>query len=452
MSTANRWVPLALALAWASPAKADAPVRYVVRSDADLAHLDVEVCFEDAPSPALIPGIAGAAPALIDARDAAGRSLPTARGRIDLSGVPAGGCVRYRVDLARALSASRFAGRFGSDVVTSAGAWLWRPPRLPHHASVRFDLPSGITAATPWPRERGVHRLDASAFQRPCFMAFGRFTPVTFARGGAQIEAVRLGDGWQLDHGGVQRWLTRVVDGVSTVQGRFPVDRLLVVMVPSGGAGIGFGMVRRGGGHSVGFVVGPESSENDLEQSWVAWHELSHLLLPPLPQRDAWLYEGLATYYQEILPARAGVHTASRAWSSLLAGFDRGARATTGNALHEDASAMHRTGAFSRVYWAGTAFVLEADVALRARGSSLDEALARGASAWRSTRDVWSSERVCALWDREVLGPMRARYADAVAFPSVDELLARLGVHREARAVELGDGPLRAVRDAITSP
>ncbi len=438
-------------LAWAAPVRAEAPLRYTVRADAGLQRLDVEVCFDVVP-PALTPGIAAAGPALVEARGAEGRALPVARGQIDSSSLSAGDCLRYRVDLSRALSATRFAGRFGGDVMSSAGTWLWRPARIQHGgAGVRFELPRGIVAATPWPREGGVHHLDASAFQRPCFMAFTRATPIRFARDRAELEVVRLGEGWRIDDAGTERWLARVIDGVSTVQGRFPVDRLLVVMVPSGGPGVGFGMVRRGGGHSVAFVVGPRSSAEDLEQSWVPWHELSHLLLPALPQRDAWLYEGLATYYQEVLPARMGVRTPRQAWSNLLDGFGRGAAALTGHALREDAQTMQRTGAFSRVYWGGTAFVLQADVTLRRHGSSLDEALARAAGRWRGSQRVWSSERVCELLDGALLGPLCARYAASTTFPDLDPLLTRLGIRDEGGRAVLGEGPERALRVAITT-
>src|SRR5262249_3321655 len=151
---------------------------------------------------------------------------------------------------------------------------------------------------------------------------------------------------------------------------------------------------------SVAFVIGRSSSAEDLEQSWVTWHELSHLQLPALPQRDAWLYEGLATYYQEILPARLGVQTPEQAWLDIVEGFDRGARVAPHHPLARESETMMETGSFGRVYWAGTAFMLEADVALRERGSSLDESVRRGARDWRETTAVWSSQRVCGAWDR----------------------------------------------------
>ncbi len=453
-------IALALALAPAGVLATgegdEAPTfHYRIGADEALTHLWVEVCFDGAPPSALIPGIDAAAPALSEARDASGRALPVRGGRIDLASLPAGSCVRYRVDLDEARRASRFSGRFARDVITSAGAWLWRPARLPRGgATARFELPRGIAAAMPWPREGDRYRLDRSAFQRASFTAIGRFAPQRFERRGAELEVVRLGEGWQLDDAGTRRWLERVVDGVSTVQGRFPVERLLVLLVPVPGDEVGFGMVRRGGGYSIGLMIGVESTPEQLLASWVPWHELSHLQLPSLPQRDAWLYEGVATYYQEVVPARLGVKSDREAWRQLAAGFERGANAGAGETLAREADAMPRTGSYMHVYWSGTAFALDADVALRARGSSLDRAISEVARSWRGGDDgAWTSDRICARWDRTldaaILRPLRARYAARVGFPPIARLLERLGVARSGRRVELRDAELSSIRDAI---
>lgn len=117
---------------------------------------------------------------------------------------------------------------------------------------------------------------------------------------------------------------------------------------------------------------------------------------------------------------------------------------------------MMETGAFQRVYWAGTAFSLEADVSLRRRGASLDGALTRAAPAWRNDTRVWTSARVCALWDRRVeaaiLSPLRTRYASLVEFPDTPRLLAMLGVRARGERVELRRAELSGVRDAIMRP
>lgn len=429
-----------------------APLRYRVRTDAALTRMDVDVCFRGAPARVLTPGLEAAAPALIEARDEAGRPLPVRAGRIELAGVRPGTCVRYRLDLDRALAAARFSDRHGADVLTSAGAWLWRPAQLGSGgAQLRFDLPPGLSASTPWPRRDGEHLLDRSAFQRPSFTAFGRFRPHRMQRAGARIEVVRLGGGGSLDDAGIERALAPVIDGVASVRGRFPVAQLLVVLVPTEGAGIRFGMVRRGGGHSVALLTGRDSTAEELARSWVSWHELSHLLLPSLPPRDAWLYEGLATYYQEVLPARMGLKTPEDAWSALLGGLDRGARSVPRGTLTEASGTMLRTGAFMRVYWSGAAFALDADVALRRRGSSLDRVLAE--PSVRDDDSAWSSERLFAAWDRSagspILAPLGLRYASEARFPDAGPLLARLGVGRDGGRAVLREAELSHLRDAI---
>lgn len=438
------------------PTSASAAPRlaYRVGADAALERLNVSVCFGGPAPEALVPGLSAAADALVDAHDGSGAPLPVREGRIDLAGVGPDDCVRYRVDVDAALRGSRLSMRVGGDVLTSQGAWLWRPPSLPTSgATLRFELPPGVRAATPWPRSGDDLLLGPSAFERPAFMAFGRFTPQVILRQRARVEVVCLGPGWDVDDAGVERWMSTAIDGVSTVQGRFPVDRLLVLLIPGGGRGIGFGMVRRGGGHSVAFLVGRHSTPDEMLESWVTWHELSHLQLPALPQEEAWLYEGLATYYQEVLPARMGIHTARHAWGQIVDGLSRGARGGTGRSLTDEATNMGQTRAYQRVYWAGTAFALEADVALRARGSSLDAALAASAPRWRDDLSVFSGRDVCRAWDETVdeptTCPLRLRFARGVDFPPTDALLERLGITGEGAAVP---APLDGIRDAITQP
>ncbi|MCZ7681384.1 MAG: hypothetical protein M5U28_22360 [Sandaracinaceae bacterium] len=123
--------------------------RYRVRSDPEVQRLRVEVCFEGAPPLALVPGIDAAAHALTDARDAGRRPLPVRGGRVDLRSLPAGACMSYGVDLDEARRASRFSGRFARDVMTSAGAWLWRPARIRGAAP---PCASSSRAACPPPR------------------------------------------------------------------------------------------------------------------------------------------------------------------------------------------------------------------------------------------------------------------------------------------------------------
>lgn len=431
--------------------------RYEIRTDGALEHMDVRVCFEGATALRMAPGVAPTGAALRGASDARG-PLPIVRGMIDTSRVGRG-CIEYRIDLDVAVQHGGYGGRIGRDIVVTAGAWLWRPARMPAGvtAEARFFLPPSIREAVPWPREGGVYRLDATAFGRSSFTAFGAFRPLEAERAGARFTIVRVDDrDWSLDDAELQRWLDRTADGVATVQGRFPVDRALILLVPGGGEGVGFGMVRRGGGISVAFIVGKRTpDERELLASWVPWHELSHLLLPALPVRDAWFYEGLATYYQEVLRARAGIQSPQDAWRELAAGFDRGSSERSSRTLADASAAMMQTREFLRVYWSGTSFFLQADLAMRERGSSLDQALAHGAARWRGDLGEWSSERICQLWDTpleaEILRPMRTRYAQRTDFPDAWALLRRLGIARDDDRIVLRQAELSHVRDAIMS-
>lgn len=114
---------------------------------------------------------------------------------------------------------------------------------------------------------------------------------------------------------------------------------------------------------------------------------------------------------------------------------------------------MMRTGAFSRVYWAGTVFALQADVTLRERGSSLDRAVTEAGRRWRGDLSLHDSRDVCASWDRPfgsgVLRPLRDRYAEGVGFPGTSRLLSRLGVTRQNGEVALRRAELSRMRDAI---
>lgn len=432
-------------------------VRYVVSMDASLEAMRVRVCFEGAPPARLGPGIREAGSALVDARNAAGDRLPIRNGDIVLVGVAPGECIHYRIDVDEARRASRFSGRYGVDFVASQGVWLWRDrSAVPAGgASIRFELPEGLHVSTPWPQNGRWQHLGASAFRRPAFVAFGRREPLVIEREHVRVRMVRLGDGWNIDDAELGRWLEEAIDGIATVQGRFPVDDLLVVVVPGRGSGMGFAMVRRGGGYSAAFMIGRDATVEELRRSWVTWHELSHLHLPALPQQDAWLYEGLATYYQEVIPARLGIRSPEDAWGELLEGFERGSRSRTRGTLSEASESLFSTGAFTRVYWSGTVFGLEADVALRRRGGSLDRAIAGAARRWRGDLRLYSGAEVCAAWDApldaRVLRPLRDRYARRTGFPGTAQLLGRLGVTSTNGRVELRQAELSAVRDAIMS-
>jgi hypothetical protein len=203
-------------------------------------------------------------------------------------------------------------------------------------------------------------------------------------------------------------------------------------------------------------LLSTRATDASLNGEWVAVHELSHLLLPPINRDDSWLSEGLASYYQEILRGRSGLLDVDVAWASLLDGFARGKREARSRPLREASERMHNDFNFVSVYWGGAAIMLNLDTALRQKGRSLDELVA--AVRVREPVDVEfrSADEVISWFaasapDVDVQGIVATGLA--ARFPDVDGTLQALGVtHARGGKLVLDDNaPLAAIRRGISS-
>jgi len=170
---------------------------------------------------------------------------------------------------------------------------------------------------------------------------------------------------------------------------------------------------------------------------WVLVHELSHLLHPSIVNRDRWLSEGLASYYQNVLRARAGLLSDQWAWTELHAGFERGVRGTSpGRSLSEVSETMMRDHSFMRVYWSGAAIALLADVELRRRSGgskSLDTALAAFRDCCPPSDGRWSARelmrRLDQLTGETVFMDLYRENIDSDDFPDLQAVYRELGLH-----------------------
>jgi hypothetical protein len=95
---------------------------------------------------------------------------------------------------------------------------------------------------------------------------------------------------------------------------------------------------RRLVGPSILLLPASDATVGELESDWVAIHELSHLWMPRLYPGDRWLSEGIATYLQEVLRARCGLQSRTKAWTRIKEGFDRGRRSGTGRGVSAESS------------------------------------------------------------------------------------------------------------------
>ena len=443
--------------------------RYVVRFDPSLETLDVTVCFRGEAPERLYAGEASAAARLLRAEvrtaGAAVQELAREGRSIWLPRLPRGGCVGYVSEIDG--RGRRWWGRpLGDARLLKAASWLWRPsPRRDGAVgTIRFEPPDAMSVAVPWPaaEREGEYLLDERAFGFLTHTAFGRLERQVVAVPGGELDVVRLPGRLTIDAPSIARWLETVGTAVADIHGRFPAPRAMVLLVPAAGGDrpIMHGNVGRGGGASVMLVVNSDATLEDLLDEWVTPHELSHLAMPFVRREDAWLSEGVATYYQEVLRARAGTREPVDAWRGLDSGFESGRNGGTGRPLREESRTMFQTRSFRRVYWSGTALALLYDVSLRRRGGevgSLDVALTRLGRCCGQRNEAWSAAGVVRQLDRitgePVFSGLARTHLPSREFPDVESLYGWLGLARgpDGRLVLVDGAPGARVRDAIMS-
>ena len=428
-------------------AQAERVHRFTASIDPELTQIGVRACFDGKPPETLVAESLDAPLALISAiNDATGEEIAPS-GYLPLKSVADNGCVTYQVDVSRPIERHDRTGgkvrRIGTDVAVSAGLWLWRPDRVDADTDVElaFDLPDGISVSVPWlpvdGSDRPTFRLGHTPPDWPAWTAFGRFIESEIEVAGSQLRVAVLDGSPPVDIESITDWIADAAGMVGGLYGHFPFPRAQVMVVPNARARepAPWAFVARGGGPAVHFVINQRRPIEEFYDDWTATHEFSHLFLPLVNSRDAWLSEGVATYYQNVLRARFGRMTAQQAWSDLHAGFGRGRSEASNLTLAEATRRMYRSRFFMRVYWSGTAIVMLADIRLRqiSDGSqSLDTALAALNACCSDMRREWRARELFARLDEltatSVFTDLFDEYVDSTRFPDLSDAYRELGL------------------------
>lgn len=437
------WLLAPAAVAAGSP-------HFTVATDERLEYLDVRACFE------------GAAPRRLTARDErAPELLRAARlhtrddvielklqgSKLTLPRTGASACVQYRVDLSAIGKRQWRSGnwRTRDAIVLDPALWLWYPDSVREDARWRldFELPPGHDVSAPWHRigsSQGTvtYEMRQRMPARDARMAIGRFSVESIELPGGRIRYALLPGEPVPDAAAMRRWVTSGARALVAAYGRLPVAdvQLLVVPIGRGGEPVPWGEVQRGGGDAVHLYIDQRLPAEAFMADWVLVHELSHLLHPVIDAPDRWLSEGIASYYQNVLRARAGLKSAPWAWNALHAGFERGIRDTPrGRSLAEVSETMMRDRSFMRVYWSGAAIALLADVELRRRSGgaqSLDTALAAFGDCCLPADRSWSARELMRQLDRltatTVFMDLYRKHVDADDFPDLGAVYGELGL------------------------
>lgn len=268
--------------------------------------------------------------------------------------------------------------------------------------------------------------------------------------GGATITVSYEGRELPLPPEQMEAWVRRSAQMVSDYLGGFPVPSLEVNLVGRGWGGVGFGLHQDG--RWITIYCGRRTSEAGLNNDWVLVHEMLHAAFPDLARDHRWMQEGLSTYLEPVVRARAGNTTDTDVWRRWIRSMHHG-RPRSGD------RGLDRTHTWGRTYWGGALFWLMADVELRTQTGNKRSVrdVVRGILAEGGNgRANWSTQRVIEVADQAtdttVVSELYARMAQAPGDVDLDQLFADLGVARvDGETIFDDDAPLAHVRRAITA-
>jgi hypothetical protein len=362
---------------------------------------------------------------------------------------------RYRLeDAPRELHSRKYAFADGEGLYAAASTWLMHPPEPAADARFHLDVktPRGLEFVT------GLHRGADAGYEAPLWVlddapwsGFAAFRLFRDELDGAVVETAIAPGALELKDAQVRAWVLRSVKLVAAFYGRFPVPRVAVMVLPGQGSGVGFGTAMGNGGAAVLVWLGAHADEETvMRHDWVLPHELTHFALPNLSPRYSWLEEGAATYVEPLTRARLGELTADDFWAQMIE------KLPLGLPVRGDRGLDH-TPTWGRTYWGGALFCFVADVELRKKGKSLDDAL-KGIVAAGGTQEVrWPIERTLAAGDAatgtQVLTQLHQKLGAAPGDVDLKKLFKQLGVALEKGRVRYDDAaPLAAARRAMTAP
>jgi len=372
-------------------------------------------------------------------------------------------CLNYTVDLDRAAKEFRYSDNLDRrNVVASPSFWLWRP-ELYTGTSIQatFVLPNDVRVSVPWQqldKSGTTFLLSKSPENAGAPAVFGRFDYREIDVPGATLRVSLIKGTSEMNNDAIANWVQATATDVSLAYGRFPnpSPQVVVVPVPGSRGAVPFGQVIRDGGETVELTIDPDEPLEEFLTDWKATHEFSHLMLPYITRDHRWISEGFAQYYQNVLLNRSGAYDENYAWQKIVDGLELGRLSRPELSPNGAAVDGTRSGDM-KVYWAGAALALIADVKLRERSGGaegLSDVLGRFQRCCLPSGEIWSGpklfEKLDSLVSEPLFMPLYKRYADTAGFPDTSHVLARLGVSISDGKVSLKrHAELAGIRNAI---
>lgn len=458
-----------LGCAASGTARAEAP-QYTIAFDASTSVAQVRLCLAQAHARVQFAADSHWAMRFVgELKRDSGRAVAADRAGWNVNDWRAGECLTYRADLGAIADRHEtdVGYRLGADLLTAPQLWLLRPDVWQDgDATIRVELPTGWSISAPWKKVASTGTVSEFAIPRTpsnwsASVAIGHLNEEPIALPGGTLHLAILHGATPEQKKVLRAWLAHVSRAILAAYGRLPLRDVQVLMLPVGtrSRAVVFGMSTRGQGNALQLLIDPSKPLADFRGDWIAVHELSHLMHPYLGDDGAWLAEGLATYYQNVLRARAGLLTPAQAWDRLREGFADNTGRHYDDTLRDAATSMSRTHGYQRVYWSGAAYWLTVDRDLRrASGGKLrvDLALSRFADCCLPDHHGWKPQdfvaKLDALLGTQVFSQRYREFAALREFPDWKPVFDELGIHEDGGKITFDDTARRAaVREAIMS-
>lgn len=287
---------------------------------------------------------------------------------------------------------------------------------------------------------------DEATLDRGPIFAFGPLAVRRHHIGQSTVVQAYVPGRLRLSDNQLGSWVGQSARAVADYFGRFPVERLLLVVVPGkelGGVTHGFG------GASIILPIPPEMDPAEVLDSWQLTHELVHLAVPGQKERYSWLEEGIATYVEPLVRHRAGHLKGRRLWADLVEGVPRGRRAVA-------RAGLDHNGSHAATYWGGALYCLLADVRLRQASHnrySLQTALRAIVAEGGNVTQEWPLERVLKTADRathsKIFSELHRQMGKQALHYDLLGLWRQLGIRPQP--LSAGPAPLDYVRIGIAT-
>jgi hypothetical protein len=275
----------------------------------------------------------------------------------------------------------------------------------------------------------------------------------TLVVGGSKLDVAIESGELKLSQAELMHWVKSAAEAVATYYGRYPVPRVQLRIIPTGGNGVRHGQTFGYDGGLIKIRVGKETEAKELANDWMLTHEMVHLSFPSMADEHHWIEEGIAVYVEPIARIQANQMIAQQMWADLARDMPKGQP-------DEGDRGLDHTHTWGRTYWGGALFCLVADVDIRRRTENkkgLQDALRGILNAGGDITHNWELSEALKVGDRAtgttVLSDLYAKWKDAPVRVDLNALWKELGITPDGKSVRLDeDAPLAAVRRAITSP